>query len=76
MFFLSGTFFPLDSIPIYLRWVGWISPLWHATDLGRYLTYGHKIPLSLVWIHVIFLVLMIVIGLTIAFRAFGKRLAK
>lgn len=76
MFFLSGTFFPLDSIPIYLRWIGWISPLWHATDLGRYLTYGHNIPVSLVWTHVLFLVLMIVIGLTIAFRAFGKRLAK
>jgi lipooligosaccharide transport system permease protein len=76
MFFLSGTFFPLDSIPIYLRWVGWISPLWHATDLGRYLTYGHKIPITLVWIHVTFLVTMIVVGLTLAFKAFEKRLAK
>jgi lipooligosaccharide transport system permease protein len=76
MFFLSGTFFPLDSIPIYLRWIGWISPLWHATDLGRYLTYGHKIPITLVWVHVLFLVSMIIVGLTIAFRAFSKRLAK
>ena len=76
MFFLSGTFFPLDSIPIYLRWVGWISPLWHATDLGRYLTYGHRIPTSLVWIHVIFLLSMIVVGLKIAIRAFEERLAK
>ena len=76
MFFLSGTFFPLESIPIYLRWIGWISPLWHATDLGRYLTYGRDIPTSLVWIHVAFLATMIVVGLALAFKAFEKRLAK
>ncbi|MFM8366720.1 MAG: ABC transporter permease [Candidatus Nanopelagicaceae bacterium] len=76
MFFLSGTFFPLESIPIFLRWIGWISPLWHATDLGRYLTYGRDIPITLVWVHVIFLVTMIVVGLKLAFIAFEKRLAK
>ena len=76
MFFLSGTFFPLDSIPIYLRWVGWISPLWHATDLGRFLTYGHDIPNWLVLVHILFLAIMIIVGLTLAFRAFERRLAK
>ena len=76
MFFLSGTFFPLDSMPIYLRWVGWISPLWHATDLGRFLTYGRDVPLWLVGVHILFLLTMIVVGLSIAIRAFEKRLAK
>lgn len=76
MFFLSGTFFPLESMPIYLRWIGWISPLWHATDLGRYLTYGREISTSLVIIHIAFLFVMIIVGLLIAFRAFEKRLAK
>jgi lipooligosaccharide transport system permease protein len=76
MFFLSGTFFPLESIPIYLRWIGWISPLWHATDLGRFLTYGHDIPIWLVWTHVAFLSTMIIVGLSLSFRAFSKRLAK
>lgn len=76
MFFLSGTFFPLDSIPLYLRWIGWISPLWHATDLGRYLTYGHNIPTTLVWVHIFFLLAMTFVGLTLAIRAFQKRLAK
>lgn len=76
MFFLSGTFFPLDSVPIYLRWIGWISPLWHATDLGRYLTYGSDIPLWLVWVHIIFLLTMIGVGLSLAFKFFERRLTK
>lgn len=76
MFFLSGTFFPIESMPIYLRWIGWISPLWHATDLGRYLSYGHATPLWLVVVHVLILILMTVVGLTLAFRIFEKRLTK
>jgi lipooligosaccharide transport system permease protein len=76
MFFLSGTFFPLDSMPIYLRWVGWISPLWHATDLGRFLSYGRDIPGWLVVLHIVVLLLMLIGGLKYAFYAFEKRLLK
>ena len=76
MFLFSGTFYPLETLPTAVQWVGWISPLWHATDLGRYLTYGHDISTSLVWIHIIFLVVMTIIGLALAIRAFEKRLAK
>jgi lipooligosaccharide transport system permease protein len=76
MFFLSGTFFPLDSMPIYLRWVGWISPLWHATDLGRYLSYGRDIPGWLVVTHIVVLLAMLVGGLFFAVRVFEKRLLK
>jgi lipooligosaccharide transport system permease protein len=76
MFFLSGTFFPLDSIPLYLRWVGWISPLWHATDLGRWLSYGRDIPGWLVIVHISVLVLMVICGLKYAFYSFEKRLLK
>ena len=35
MFLFSGTFFPLATLPICLQWIGWISPLWHATELAR-----------------------------------------
>ncbi len=38
MFLFSGTFYPLDSLPLWLQWIGWISPLWHATELGRIAT--------------------------------------
>ncbi|MFM6940170.1 MAG: ABC transporter permease, partial [Rhodoluna sp.] len=40
MMMFSGTFYPLESMPIYLQWIGWISPLWHGTDLGRTISYG------------------------------------
>lgn len=76
MFFLSGTFFPLSSMPIYLQWIGWLSPVWHATDLGRFLTYGSDVPLWLAVVHALYLVLLAVVGLMFAIKIFERRLAK
>jgi len=76
LFLFSGTFFPLTSMPFFLQWIGWISPLWHATELGRYLTYGHAISPTLMWVHFAVLVTMLVIGLILSARMFTKRLAK
>ncbi|MEI9906771.1 MAG: ABC transporter permease [Actinomycetota bacterium] len=55
MFLFSGTFYPLDTLPLVLRFFGWISPLWHATELGRYATYGHSISGVMVVTHILFL---------------------
>ena len=76
LFLFSGTFFPLTSMPFFLQWIGWISPLWHATELGRYLTYGHEISSSMVLIHFAVLITMLVAGLYLSARIFTKRLAK
>jgi lipooligosaccharide transport system permease protein len=76
MFFLSGTFFPLTSMPIYLQWIGWISPLWHATNLGRLLTYGSDVSPLLVFIHITYLLSLTLIGLIAAIKIFEKRLTK
>ena len=76
MFLFSGTFFPLSSMPIYLQPIGWISPLWHATELGRYLTYGHSISGLMIGVHFIFLTSLLALGLKLAFRNFTKRLSK
>ena len=35
MTLFSGTFFPLSTFPLWLQWIGWISPLWHSTELAR-----------------------------------------
>jgi lipooligosaccharide transport system permease protein len=76
MFLFSGTFFPLESMPQYLQPIGWISPLWHATELGRHFSYGYSIPGSVILIHFAYLALLLISGLSLANRAFTARLAK
>ena len=62
MFLFSGTFFPLTTLPLYLQWIGWISPLWHGTELGRVLAYGASEPVWLTLVHVVYLVALAVFG--------------
>ena len=76
LFMFSGTFFPLTSMPFFLQWIGWISPLWHATELGRHLTYGHAVSPTMMLVHFTFLGIMLVLGLFFSARIFTKRLAK
>ena len=76
MFLFSGTFFPLNTMPIYLQPIGWISPLWHATELGREAAFDYGITSTMVVVHLTFLITMLVTGLTLATRQFEKRLAK
>ncbi|HWD61395.1 MAG TPA: ABC transporter permease [Humibacter sp.] len=56
----SGTFFPLTAMPIYLQWIGWLSPIWHGTQLARIVSYGAQVPAWLIVVHVLFLLVLIV----------------
>ena len=76
MFLFSGTFFPLSSMPIYLQPIGWISPLWHATELGREAAFDYGISSTMAIVHLAFLLTMLVTALTLATRQFEKRLAQ
>lgn len=76
MFLFSGTFFPLESLPIYLQWIGWISPLWHGTELGRVATYGLAEPAWLTVIHIAYLLAFAVFGWISTRRTFIRRLNK
>ena len=76
MFLFSGTFYPLTVLPIYIRWIGWISPLWHSTELGRWASYGHSVSGLWIFVHFAYLALWIYFGLTFAQKRFMKRLAK
>ena len=76
LFLFSGTFYPLTNMPIYLQWIGWISPLWHATELGRWLTYGHEISTLMLYTHFIFLNSLLLIGIIASRRIFTRRLGK
>jgi lipooligosaccharide transport system permease protein len=76
MFLFSGTFFPLSSMPIYLQPIGWVSPLWHATELGREAAFDYGVSPLMVTIHLLFLISLVVTGLVLATRQFERRLAK
>jgi lipooligosaccharide transport system permease protein len=75
MFMFSGTFYPLESLPIYLQWIGWISPVWHATNLGRNLSYGFEVEPWLLAVHVLFLGALLVASMIVATKKFNARLS-
>lgn len=75
LFLFSGTFFPLDTLPLAVRWIGWISPIWHGTQLGRVFSYGYQESALLTAVHVVFLVALAVVGWVLTRRQFAKRMA-
>ena len=62
LFLFSGTFFPLSQMPIFLQWIGWISPLWHGAELGRVVSYGAVQPGWLILVHVLYPIGLCVYG--------------
>ncbi len=74
MFLFAGTFFPLSAMPIYLQWVGWISPVWHGTQLARVTAYGAVEPAWLILVHLAFLIGCTVVGLRWSHTVYTRRL--
>jgi lipooligosaccharide transport system permease protein len=74
MTLFSGTVFPITQLPIWLQWIGWISPLWHSTQLARVVSYGHVEPGWLTLVHLAVLVALIVVGALIQVHLTVKRL--
>ena len=72
----SGTFFPLTQLPIYLQWVGWLSPIWHGSELARQVSYGPTEPLWLTLVHVVYLLVLAVVGWQLCVRFAVRRLDK
>ena len=72
----SGTIFPLSQLPWFLQWIGWLSPLWHGSELGRVVAYGAERPAWLVAVHVLYLLVLAIVGWRIAVRVATRRLDK
>jgi lipooligosaccharide transport system permease protein len=75
MTLFAGTFFPVGSLPVWIRPLAWITPLWHGTELARDATFG--------WLrfwptvgHLAYLLAMFGLGAWLAVRHFRTRLAK
>ncbi|MET1086320.1 MAG: ABC transporter permease [Arthrobacter sp.] len=76
LFLFSGTFFPLDTLPLAVRWIGWISPIWHGTELGRVFSYGYREPPVLTVLHVVVLVGLAGAGWFLTRRQFALRMGR
>lgn len=74
MFLFSGTFYPLSGLPLALQLIGWISPLWHATQLGRWLSYGMPLEPWQAAVSVAYLLTLGIVGIVVARRRFERRL--
>lgn len=73
MTLFAGTFFPVEQIPLVLRPLAWISPLWHGTELARGATLGGLSPLAALG-HLAFLGALLAVGVLFARRTFYQRL--
>lgn len=72
----SGTVFPLTQLPVFLQWIGWLSPLWHGAELGRQFSYGPTEPVWLTVVHVAFLAAVAIAGWQACVRFAERRLDK
>lgn len=68
----AGTFFPIDVLPVALRWLAQLTPLWHGVELCRALTTGQVQPDLLG--HVGYLLLWTILGGWLAARQLRRRL--
>jgi lipooligosaccharide transport system permease protein len=74
LFLFSGTFFPVEQYPSWLRVIVELSPLYQGVELLRALTIGNY-GIALVG-HIGYLVLMIVGGLLVSVRRMKAELSK
>lgn len=74
MTLFAGVFFPVGSMPVLMRWIAYISPLWHGVALCRSATLGLPSGLPVV-AHVGYLAVWTGLGYLLARARFAKRLA-
>lgn len=73
MTLFSGTFFPVDALPVWVRPLAWSTPLWHGTELAR----GAALGSLQLWPsvgHLAYLVVLLVVGVLLVQRQFRARL--
>ncbi|MGX6607760.1 ABC transporter permease [Micromonosporaceae bacterium Da 78-11] len=73
MSLFSGVFFPVDSLPVLLRWVAYALPLWHGVELSRDALLGLAPGVAGLW-HVVYLLAWCAGGCFLAHRQFRRRL--
>ena len=77
LFLFSGTFFPVEQLPVYLQPLAWITPLWHGVVLARGLAFGviGDDPL-IALVHLAFLLGFVLVGSILAVRTVSAALVR
>ncbi len=73
MSLFAGVFFPVESLPVGLRPLAYVSPLWHAVEVCRSATFGTGDIYPIVG-HLGYLALWVVGGFWLARLSFRRRL--
>ncbi len=73
LFLFSGTFFPIEKLPIFLQPLAWITPLYHGVAAARSLALGQVEPVALT-VHVAALAAVAVLGFAAGRATFRRRL--
>jgi lipooligosaccharide transport system permease protein len=73
MTLFSGSFFPITEIPLVIRWLAWLSPLWHGNEVARAAALGDLQSWPTVG-HLGYLTVLLVAGLLVARRFYRARL--
>ncbi|MFF5219215.1 ABC transporter permease [Micromonospora sp. NPDC000442] len=73
MTLFAGVFFPVESLPLVLRWLAYVTPLWHAVDLCRAAVLGVAPQWSVAG-HLCYLAAWAAGGWLLARRVFARRL--
>lgn len=69
----SGTFFPVDQLPVWMQPIAWVTPLWHGVELSRDAATGTG-PGLLGAVHLAVLLGYVAVGWVLARREFTRRL--
>ena len=69
----SGTFFPVDQLPVWMQPVAWVTPLWHGVSACRAVSAGNVAIGPFVG-HLAVLALYAGVGWWLAERQFSRRL--
>lgn len=75
MFLFAGTFYPIDRLPEWARWVAYLTPLWHGTELARGAALGTSSP-GMIAVHIGYLAVLAGAGIVLSRRAFAWRVQK
>jgi len=75
MFLFSGTFFPVEQMPLAFELAAYATPIWHGVELCRGLMLG-TIDLLPALGHVTYLLAWTIGGLVLARRSYRRRLFK